>query len=60
METIDIVKVMTEGVEGLEAFCLGNATKYLSRYNDKNNAVEDLKKAIWYINKIIGMKEKEA
>lgn len=30
-------------------FNIGNALKYLWRYKDKNG-VEDLKKAIWYIN----------
>ena len=30
-------------------FSLGNAVKYISRAGRKNNEVEDLKKAIWYI-----------
>jgi hypothetical protein len=32
-------------------FCLGNAVKYISRAGKKNKAteIEDLKKAIWYI-----------
>lgn len=31
-------------------FCLGNAIKYIWRADLKNDAIEDLKKAIWYIN----------
>ena len=33
-------------------FCLGNALKYISRAGKKNpeTEVEDLQKAIWYIN----------
>jgi hypothetical protein len=42
-------------------FCIGNAIKYLWRsglkkeegYSDKNKEIEDLKKAIWYINRKI-------
>ena len=33
-------------------FCIGNAMKYLWRHKDKNG-VEDLKKAVWYINREI-------
>lgn len=32
-------------------FTLGSACKYLIRYNDKGNPVEDLNKAIWYLEK---------
>ena len=32
-------------------FCLGNAIKYLWRADSKNDATEDLKKAIWYIER---------
>lgn len=31
-----------------QSFCVGNAIKYLWRYKDKENPVEDLKKARWY------------
>jgi hypothetical protein len=31
-------------------FCLGNAVKYISRVGRKENTLEDLKKAAWYIN----------
>ena len=32
-------------------FTLGSACKYLIRYNDKGNPIEDLRKAIWYLDK---------
>jgi hypothetical protein len=47
------------GVEAIQVtehmnFCLGNAMKYIWRAGLKNpDAVEDLKKAIWYINREI-------
>lgn len=38
-------------------FCIGNAIKYLWRAGLKNDAVEDLKKAAWYINREISRRE---
>lgn len=37
-------------------FCLGNAIKYLWRA-DLKNGVEDLKKAVWYIQREIAKRE---
>jgi hypothetical protein len=34
-------------------FCLGNAIKYILRCDHKGNAIEDLKKARWYIDREI-------
>jgi len=34
-------------------FCLGNAIKYIWRSNEKGNAIEDLQKACWYLNREI-------
>lgn len=31
--------------------CIGNAIKYLWRADEKDNAIEDLQKARWYINR---------
>lgn len=44
-ETIKVIDAW-----GLD-FCLGNAVKYISRAGKKDpeKAIEDLKKAIWYI-----------
>jgi hypothetical protein len=49
IECIDVTKHMD--------FCLGNAMKYLWRAGEKDETktVEDLKKAVWYINKKIEM-----
>jgi hypothetical protein len=40
------------------SFDMGNAFKYLWRYEHKNGA-EDLKKAIWYIQDQINQLEKD-
>ena len=39
-------------------FCLGNAVKYIWRAGLKKNAVEDLSKAVWYVNREIKRIEK--
>lgn len=35
------------------SFCLGNAIKYIWRADLKNDALEDLRKARWYIDREI-------
>lgn len=39
-------------------FCLGNSVKYILRADHKHNAVEDLKKAVWYLEREIARREK--
>ena len=45
IETIQITEHMN--------FCLGNAIKYILRAELKGKKIEDLEKAIWYINREI-------
>jgi hypothetical protein len=40
-------------------FCLGNAMKYIWRAGLKNDKIEDLKKAKWYLDREIKRLEKE-
>jgi hypothetical protein len=40
------------------SFCLGNAVKYIWRADEKNDAVEDLRKAKWYIEREIARRIK--
>lgn len=40
-------------------FCLGNAVKYIWRADLKHDAVEDLRKAAWYINREIERRESQ-
>ena len=50
IETIDAIQAMTG--DGFEFYLQGNIMKYLWRYRYKNG-VEDLKKAEWYLSKLI-------
>ena len=38
-------------------FCLGNAIKYIWRADLKADAIEDLKKARWYLDREIAKRE---
>ena len=50
IETIDALEAML--VDGFDYYLQGNIVKYLWRFRYKNG-VEDLKKAQWYLNKLI-------
>lgn len=41
-------------------FNLGNAIKYIWRADEKGNALEDLRKAAWYVNREIQRREQAA
>ena len=59
VEVIDIIEDATKGLEGIQAVCLGNVLKYTLRFQHKNG-LEDLKKAQWYLNKLIEVMTDEA
>ena len=52
IECIDALKAATVSKTGIEAVCTSNAIKYLWRYEEKNG-IEDVKKARWYIDRLI-------
>jgi len=52
IECIDAIHDAVNHLDGFEGMCTGNAMKYLWRWKHKNG-VEDLKKAVWYIQRLI-------
>ena len=52
IECIDALKAATVGKRGIEAVCVANVIKYLWRY-EKKNGVEDVRKAKWYIERLL-------
>jgi hypothetical protein len=54
IEVIDFIEDQKFG------YCDGNAVKYISRYRHKGTPLQDLKKARWYIQRLIENLEKEA
>ena len=57
IECIDAMQAAF-GVDAVKDFCLCNAFKYLWRHRE-NGGVEDLKKARWYLNRLIREMEVE-
>ena len=57
-ECIDIIEELAKqnDLQGVEGFLYGNVIKYLWRYKHKNG-VEDLKKAKWYLERLIKKSE---
>ena len=52
MEVIDVIEAFTANLKGYEATHTGNVIKYICRWKEKNG-LEDLKKAQWYLNRLI-------
>ena len=51
-ETIDVIKdCMTD--DEYHGYLKGNVLKYVSRYKFKGEPLEDLKKAQWYLNRLV-------
>ena len=54
-ELIDVM-VETQGAEAVKNFCICNAFKYIYRHKNKNG-LEDIKKAIWFLEKFVELEE---
>lgn len=52
VETIDYLQAKLSPEE-FAGFCRGNALKYLSRAGHKDDAAQEYRKAIWYIERLI-------
>lgn len=52
VECIEAIEVATDSLSGLDAVCTANVIKYVWRWKHKNG-VEDLKKAKWYLERLI-------
>ena len=57
MEVIDVIESFTDGLNGIEAVCTANVIKYICRWKSKNG-LEDVRKARWYLDKLIATLEK--
>ena len=52
IECLDVIKAAI-GTNGLRQFMIGNAIKYLFRAEHKGKYLEDIKKAKFYLEKLI-------
>lgn len=56
VECIEAIESATYYLNGFEGYCIGNILKYIWRYKSKNG-LQDLKKARWYLDKLISDSE---
>jgi hypothetical protein len=56
IECIDAIDALVDGLPSRQAYYAGNVLKYLWRFSRKNGA-EDLKKARWYLDRLIAVQQ---
>lgn len=57
IECIDAM-VASQGIDSVMNYCLCNAFKYIWRCQHKGKRLEDIQKAIWYLNKYVELDSK--
>lgn len=57
VECKTVIETMTKGLDGQEAYYVGNVVKYLYRYPKKGTALKDLMKARQYLDFLITNQE---
>ena len=60
IEALEIIEDATKDLDGLEAFSIGSALKYLIRFDKKNDPIQDLQKAVFYIERVIFERQKQS
>ena len=56
IECITAIEASMSSLE-FQGYCKGNCIKYLWRYQYKGKPLEDLQKALWYLEKLIKTQE---
>jgi hypothetical protein len=56
IECIDVIEAVTQDMRGLDAVATSQVIKYIWRW-DKKGGIESLKKAAWYLDRLIASKE---
>jgi hypothetical protein len=59
IEAIEAIEA-SMGPEAYAGYLKGNIMKYMWRYERKGKPIEDLKKARWYLDRLIGLRERKA
>ena len=59
IEAIDAIESVCTGLDGYEGFLTGTCLKYLFRWRWKGTSLADLKKADYYLTRLIREEEKK-
>ncbi len=54
-ETIDVIEDVCQFYPAKQAYAMGNVFRYISRACHKGDKLEDLKKAQFYMNRLVDM-----
>lgn len=60
IEVIDVMEAFTADLKGAEAVNTSQVIKYILRWKNKENPLQDLNKCKWYLDRLIKHVEKEA
>jgi hypothetical protein len=60
IECIDAIEAVIADMQGTEAFLTGQVLKYLWRWDRKGNPTEDLRKAQWYLRRLLSHVESQS
>lgn len=60
IECIDAIEAATVDKTGIEAVCTANILKYVWRYTAKGRPIQDLRKAQWYLDRLIAAVDERA
>ena len=52
LETIDVMEGFTDGMDNVEAINTAQAIRYICRWNKKENPIQDIEKAMWYLERL--------
>ena len=58
LEVIEVIEAFTSDLTGIEAVDTANVIKYICRWK-KKNGLQDLNKAMWYLQNLINHAEEE-
>lgn len=56
-QVIDVMEAFTDGMNGIEAVDTASVIKYICRWK-KKNGLQDLEKAMWYLQHLIDFERK--
>lgn len=59
IEVIDVMEAFTANLSGAEAVNTSQVIKYILRWKEKDNPLQDLKKCKWYLKRLIKHVKKE-
>ena len=58
-KNIEVIDFIVDTLKHPKDYCIGNVIKYISRHELKGNPLQDLQKAMYYLQKAIELLERQ-